>query len=257
MKAAAALFGFCSFALIVETVSIEDHWVINVGDSSEPTTVWHNGYWHNTQRSNYHPNPPHLPYAPLYTQYPPQNPYPGIYGYYPPLHSPPYQYQYPANLSPREGTTLESRASKINPKDEEKTSPSPNGYCFDKPHKTIAEYTGKECESDSFFCVESGLYDHCCKCRPGCCGSCKIIANINDPYQACPEMQNGNHNSKEKSKWSNLLIIFPISFVVIFSAFVCYQWLSHTREEDEDNDVFYDPYRDNIYGDFLDPEGEI
>ena len=38
--------------------------------------------------------------------------------------------------------------------------------CDNRPHSFFPEWTGSECDHDSFFCFSEGINNHCCKCRP-------------------------------------------------------------------------------------------
>ncbi|CAJ1956819.1 unnamed protein product [Cylindrotheca closterium] len=66
------------------------------------------------------------------------------------------------------------------------TDDSRSLFCENRAHSFYPEWTGQECDHDSFFCFTEGINSHCCKCRPQCCGQCNVTASYNDPYQACP-----------------------------------------------------------------------
>jgi hypothetical protein len=61
------------------------------------------------------------------------------------------------------------------------------GTCDNKGHLDILNNKGEECDSVSFFCFEPGLNNHCCKCRPDCCGKCSVVADLHDPYRPCAD----------------------------------------------------------------------
>ncbi|CAJ1956821.1 unnamed protein product [Cylindrotheca closterium] len=60
--------------------------------------------------------------------------------------------------------------------------------CENRPHFYYPEWTGEECDHESFMCFSEGVNHNCCKCRPECCGQCTTLTSFSDPYQACPTL---------------------------------------------------------------------
>jgi hypothetical protein len=85
---------------------------------------------------------------------------------------------------------------------------TPLGTCDNRGHLDIYDITGEECDSPSFFCFKPGLNNHCCKCRPDCCGKCNVVTDVHDPYRPCKPV--------------NVKFLNPLVYAPFFLCFACF-----------------------------------
>mmetsp|Transcript_35523 Transcript_35523/g.86105 ORF Transcript_35523/g.86105 Transcript_35523/m.86105 type:complete len:234 (-) Transcript_35523:190-891(-) len=113
--------------------------------------------------------------------------------------------------------------------------------CENRPHFYYPEWTGEECDHDSFFCFSQGINNNCCKCRPECCGECNVLTSFNDPYQACPVLSARAYEKSiaARANYSPLemiLIAFAIATLFgIIAAIISYIQERHRQMMNQDD----------------------
>ncbi|KAL3937298.1 MAG: hypothetical protein SGBAC_007571 [Bacillariaceae sp.] len=113
-------------------------------------------------------------------------------------------------------------------------------FCENRPHPFYQEWNGDECDHESFFCFTEGINNHCCKCRIECCGQCNMTATYNDPYQACPLLDEFAENTTSFERSTQAIVIAVIMLAITFILCICFCLRDHRKQTEKNNQGMHD-----------------